>query len=76
MVKARTRERTQRLPQSIVLILVCGHDFFNELPAGVKGNLPMLRAAWQDPDIKAAVYARHEAKPRPGRPWAETTFGK
>ena len=76
-MKARARKRRQKhkLPKSIVLILQTGHDFFQDLPGGVTENLDLLRRAWADEEIRAAVYDRHRAKhPEGGLPWAARKF--
>jgi hypothetical protein len=74
-IRRHARQRRQ-LPENIVLILVCGHDFFTDLPDGVAGSMDMLRAAWQDQRIRDAVYRRHADKRRKGVPWAEEQFGE
>jgi hypothetical protein len=73
-IRRHARARRQ-LPENIDLILCCGHDFFGDLPGGVKDNLDLLRAAWQDESIRAAVIERHKRKHRPGVPWAQEKFG-
>ncbi len=88
MVRPRaTRSRQQSFPAGIVTILICGQDFFSELPrpGGAKGNLDLLRRAWQDPDIRTATladFARKMAFPKyaerypTGQCWAANQFGE
>ena len=45
-------------PKDVHLILACGFDHLRQLRGGVSENLLMLREAWQDPDIQAAVRQR------------------
>ena len=76
MAKAKISRRGRgKLPQSIVLILACGRDFFHDLDGDVDDHLPLLRSAWRDPEIRQAVLDRRR-RDRQGPPWAGLVFDK
>jgi hypothetical protein len=72
----RLRKQRQPYPSSIAIILASGHVFFHDLPGDVEGNLPLLRRAWNDPEIRAATIERHQSRGMAGEPWAATMFGQ
>ncbi len=72
----RQRQHTALRPGTLALILLCGQDFFDDLPDGVAANHVMLRAAWLDPEIRTLVYARQAASEPDRVPWALIEFGE
>ena len=75
MVAKKNARQRRAMPQSVILILQTGRDFFGDLTGGVQSNFDLLRDAWADEEIKQGVFARHkERHPEGGRPWAARVF--
>lgn len=72
---AKLRSRKQKYPDSIVLVLATGHDFFRELQGSVRDNEDLLRSAWSDVAIREAVVKRQRDRHgSDSMPWAARVF--
>jgi hypothetical protein len=76
-IRKRKRESTVDFPdrEYLAIVLATGHDFFCELPADDADRLELLKAAWNDNAIKAAVHRFCRIRPMFIPPWAERQFG-
>jgi hypothetical protein len=69
--KRQTRPQYQASPADI-LTLACGSRIFYDT---FHGDLAAMQAAWQDPAVRARVYARQRARHGGLEPWAARVFG-
>jgi hypothetical protein len=60
----------------LIAVLATGHDFFNELPEEESDRMKLLKSAWNDSEIRAAVYRFCKIRPMFIPPWAEKQFGR